>query len=58
MSCPNINQYFILPREKMDSLEDLDMIDNIDDFTTNLFLDDVIIDESNIDLVSIKLDYF
>ncbi len=58
MSCPNINQYFILPKEKMDSLENLDMIDNIDDFTTNLFLDDVIIDESNIDLVSIKLDYF
>ena len=42
----------------MDSLEDLDMIDNIDDFTTNLFLDDVIIEESNIDLVSIKLDYY
>ena len=58
MSCPIINQYFILPREKMDSLEDLDMIDNIDDFTTNLFLDDVIIEESNIDLVSIKLDYY
>ena len=58
MSCPNINQYFILPKEKMDSLEDMDMIDNIDDFTTNLFLDDVIIEESNIDLVSIKLDYY
>ena len=58
MSCPNINQYFIPPREKMDSLEDFDMIDNIDDFTTNLFLDDVIINESNIDLVSIKLEYF
>ena len=58
MSCPNINQYFIRAKEKIDSLENLDMIDNIDDFTTNLFLDDVIIDESNIDLVSIKLDFF
>ena len=58
MSCPNINQYFIPPREKMDSLEDFNIIDNIDDFTTNLFLDDVIVDESNIDLVSIKLEYF
>ena len=58
MSCPNINQYFIRAKEKIDSLENLDMIDNIDDFTTNLFLDDIIIDESNIDLVSIKLDFF
>ena len=57
-SCPNINRYFSLPREKMDSMENLDMIDNIDDFTTNLFLDDVIVDECNFDLVSIKFDYF
>ena len=58
MSCPNINQYFFSPRENMDSMENLDMIDNIDDFTTNLFLDDVIVDECNLDLVSIKFDYF
>ena len=55
-SCPNINQYCIQSLEKLDSLENL-MIDNIDDFTTNLFLDDFVIDESNIDLVSIKLDF-
>ena len=58
MSCPNINQYFFHPRENMDILENLDVIDNIDDFTTNLFLDDVIVDECNFDLVSIKFDYF
>ena len=54
-SCPDINHLVILPREKMDSCEQLDMIDNVDDFTTNLFLKDEL-DESQIDLVSINID--
>ena len=32
------------------------MFDTVDDFTTNLFLDENLIDESNFDLVSINFD--
>ena len=31
-------------------------VDNVDDFTTNLFIDDFLADDSNFDLVSINFD--
>ena len=59
-SCPNINQVCSEDSNKnVGSLASnynmkpsLEMIDNVDDFTTNLFLENL--DESNFDLVSIN----
>jgi len=42
--------------ERDDGNSDSSFYDNVDDFTTNLFIDISIPDESNYDLVSINFD--
>ena len=59
-SCPNINQVCSEDSNKnvgslasnFNMKPSLEIIDNVDDFTTNLFLENL--DESNFDLVSIN----
>ena len=59
-SCPNLNQISLEEkldhgREKIFENVFYDDIDNVDDFTTNLFLN-VIPDENDLDLISIHFD--
>ena len=57
-SCPNLHLTITLDQHKIfnKSEKTLEMFDTVDDFTTNLFLDENLIDESNFDLVSINFD--
>ena len=59
-SCPNLNQISLeehIEHDKAKRFENVfyDDIDNVDDFTTNLFLN-VIPDENDLDLISIHFD--
>ena len=55
-SCPNLNH--ITLGDHLGGFENIlfGEVDNIDDFTTNLFLEDVLSDENDLDLVSINFD--
>ena len=55
-SCPNLDK--ITRKEEKDLVPNEDSLkfDNVDEFTTNLFLSDVVVDESNFDLVSLNFD--
>jgi len=55
-SCPHINHLVRMEDERDDGNSDSSLYDNVDDFTTNLFIDISIPDESNYDLVSINFD--
>ena len=57
-SCPNLNQITHEEHYRDSGYENslYHKVDNIDDFTTNLFLDDIIPDENDLDLVSINFD--
>ena len=55
-SCPHINHLVRLEDDQDSGNSDSSLYDNVDDFTTNLFIDISIPDENNYDLVSINFD--
>ena len=55
-SCPNLDKMTRKEDQDLVSNEDSLKFDNVDEFTTNLFLSDLVVDESNFDLVSLNFD--
>ena len=55
-SCPNLHLINANNVDQQHSDKSLELFDTVDDFTTNLFLTETIIDEHNFDLVSISFD--